>query len=63
MLSTPLKNKIRSNFASNGALELETKLGNFDRGRFNPGLNKQTYNRVKAYFDKMTRGEITKTTD
>ncbi len=65
MLSTALKNKIRSNFASNAGqfLELEAKFGNFDRGRFNSGLNRQTYNRVKAYFDKMATSKVAKTTD
>jgi SAM-dependent methyltransferase len=66
MLSPALKNKIRENYANNNNnkdLELEAKFGNFSKNRFNSGLNRQTFNRVKAYFDKMSLSLDGKTTD
>jgi SAM-dependent methyltransferase len=59
MLPGSVKNKITDTFASvnnkNENLELEARYGFFTKKGFKPGVNRQTFNRIKAYFDKQTK--------
>jgi len=63
MLPALLKNKIINTYATQKDLELEARFGNFIKHRFQPGVTRQTFNRVKAYFDKNAQAEHVKTTD
>jgi len=63
MLPASLKNKIINTYATQKDLELEARFGDFIKNRFQPGVNRQTFNRVKAYFDKNAKAEHVKTTD
>jgi hypothetical protein len=66
MLPASLKNKIVSTYAGEKDIELEARFGIFKQGNFFPGVNRQTFNRVKAYFEKNTtieNIENIKTTD
>lgn len=63
MLSGALKNKIRESYVRDKNLELEAKFGSFSKGRFESSLDRQTFNRVKAYFDRMAKSVDSKTTD
>ena len=64
MLSNSLKNKIRENFSKDDrGLELEAKFGRFTRNGFESSLDKQTFIRVKQYFDKNSKPIVSKTTD
>jgi hypothetical protein len=58
MLPGYLKNKIIDSFATQSKeseLELEARYGFFTKRGFKPGINRQTFNRIKAYFDKQTK--------
>jgi len=53
MLPGNIKNKIVE-YRNGTDLELEVRYGYFFNNRFKPGVNRQTFNRVKDYFDKQT---------
>ncbi len=55
MIPSSIKNKILSTYAQNtsdiGEVELEARFGTFYYNKFNPGVNRQVFNRIKNYFD------------
>lgn len=63
MLSSSLKNKIINSYASHKDLELEARFGAFHKKGFSSGVSRQTFNRVKAYFEKNSTAITQKTTD
>ena len=66
MLSSNIKDKIRTTYASTnkGEVELEARFGLFKQKNFIPGVSRQVFNRVKSYFDSKAKNQIiTRTTD
>lgn len=64
MLSSQLKSKILSTYSkyNDEDVELEARFGHFTK-RFNPGVTRQIYNRIKEYFDLRTTPIHESTTD
>ena len=64
MLPVNLKNKIINTYSTDGKdLELEARFGIYKKHNFSSGVTRQTFNRVKAYFDKNASPIDHKSTD
>tara|TARA_R110001599_G_scaffold349372_2_gene577687 strand:+ start:348 stop:3398 length:3051 start_codon:yes stop_codon:yes gene_type:complete len=63
MLVASLKNKIINTYATDTNLELECRFGTFSKNRFVSGVDRNVFNRVKAYFDSKATVVNEKTTD
>lgn len=65
MLSSGIKQRINSTYSeyNDGTIELEARFGKFIGKRFKPGVSRQTFNRIREYFNN--RGQVveTRTTD
>jgi hypothetical protein len=65
MLSSSIKQRINSTYANynDGSVELEARFGRLTSRGFKPGVSREVFNRIKAYFSQRAQVIETRTTD
>lgn len=65
MLSSDMKQRINSTYIDRqqDQVELEARFGQYTGKGFTPGVTRQTFNRIRTYFDTQSQSVISRTTD